>query len=95
DGGKTWTKHGPVTFEGTPKLFPAPASYGLIQPAIVKLPDRRTLRMYVRATPQIGRVCYSDSTDGGRTWTVAKALSLAHPNSGIDAVHLRDGRIVL
>jgi predicted neuraminidase len=51
--------------------------------------------MFVRATQRIGKICYSDSTDGGRTWTPARPTSLHHPNSGIDAVALRDGRILL
>lgn len=94
DGGKSWTKHGPITVEGTPAAFAGPRSYGIIQPAIVKLPNGK-LRMYVRATPQIGRICYSDSTDGGRTWSTARPTSLLNPNSGIDAVTLKDGRILL
>jgi predicted neuraminidase len=86
DHGKTWTKHGPVVFPGVNK--------GIIQPAIVPLPGGG-LRMYVRSTQAIGSVCYADSQDGGVTWTAAKRTSLPNPNSGLDAVALRDGRIVL
>ncbi len=86
DGGRTWTKHGPVVVPGQP--------HGIIQPAVVRLPGNR-LRMFVRATPRIGRICYADSADGGLTWTDAKPTSLPNPNSGIDAVTLRDGRILL
>jgi predicted neuraminidase len=43
----------------------------------------------------IGRICFSDSSDRGLTWTPALALELPNPNSGIDAVTLRDGRLVM
>lgn len=86
DNGKTWTKHGPIVFPGEPR--------GTIQPAIVSMSPGR-LRMFVRSTPRIGRICTSDSTDGGKTWTNLKPTELPNPNSGIDAVALKDGRILL
>ena len=86
DNGKTWTKHGPIVYPGEP--------WGTIQPAIVSMGSGH-LRMFVRSTPRIGRICASDSTDGGRTWTDLKPTGLPNPNSGIDAVALRDGRILL
>lgn len=86
DHGKTWTRHGPITVPGEP--------YGIIQPAIVPLAGGK-LRMFVRATQRIGRICYADSSDGGVTWSGARPTSLPNPNSGIDAVALADGRIVL
>ena len=86
DNGRTWTKHGPITVPSN--------LHGIIQPSIVPLRDGR-LRMFVRATPAIGKVCYSDSRDQGRTWTDAKPTTLPNPNSGLDAVGLRDGRVVL
>jgi predicted neuraminidase len=85
DLGNTWTKHGPVVYPDAPR--------GVIQPAIVPLPGR--LRMYLRATAAIGFIAYSDSKDGGRTWSGAKITNLPNPNSGIDAVGLKDGRVVM
>lgn len=85
DGARSWSRQGPIEVPGQP--------YGTIQPAIVPLRGR--LRMFVRATQRIGRICYADSTDGGLTWTPARPTSLPNPNSGIDAAGLRDGRIVL
>jgi predicted neuraminidase len=95
DNGRTWTRSLPITAR---PLAPFPADStrpsGTIQPAIVPLGGKR-LRMFVRATPDIGRICYADSSDNGVTWTAARPTSLPNPNSGIDAVGLRDGRIVL
>jgi predicted neuraminidase len=85
DHGKTWTKHGPIVYPDAPR--------GIIQPAIVPLPGR--LRMYLRSTQRIGFIAYADSRDGGRTWSSAKITNLPNPNSGIDAVALKDGRIAL
>jgi predicted neuraminidase len=86
DGGRTWTRHGPIVYPGE--------NYGAIQPAVVRLPDGR-LRILVRTTHKIGRICYADSADRGLTWTDLKATSLENPDSGIDAVTLADGRIAL
>ncbi len=86
NNGANWTRHGPIVAPGEP--------YGIIQPAVVPLPGG-TLRMFVRATQRIGRICYADSADGGQTWTAARTTSLPNPNSGIDATALADGRIVL
>ena len=51
--------------------------------------------MLLRSTQLIGYICESTSTDGGKTWTPAKRTSLPNPNSGIDAVRMKDGRIAL
>jgi predicted neuraminidase len=85
DAGRTWTKHGPIEYPGQP--------FGLIQPAVTRLPGG-ALRLFMRSRG-IARICYSDSNDRGLTWTPAGALQLPNPNSGIDAVTLRDGRLVL
>ena len=86
DNGQSWTRHGPLIYPGVNK--------GSIQPAVVPLGPNR-LRAFVRTTQAIGKVAYADSTDGGRTWTALKASGLPNPNSGIDAVGLKDGRIVM
>lgn len=105
DHARTWTRHGPIIAQRTARPGAAgPASvpdseqwrhtHGIIQPAIVKLGPKR-LRMFVRSTRDIGYICYADSDDGGITWTGAKPSTLPNPNSGIDAVSLKDGRIVM
>ena len=67
---------------------------GIIQPAVVPLGGRH-LRLYARSTTDIGRICVADSFDDGLTWTEARPIELPNPNSGIDAVGLSDGRVVL
>lgn len=72
-----------------PQDFP-----GVIQPAVWEYaPDR--LRMLLRSTRRVGRVCLSESLDGGETWSAARALAVPNPNSGLDAIRLADGRIAL
>ena len=109
DHGKTWTKHGPIVApQGHSERVQTPATglppvpgaamwkeiYGIIQPTIVQLADGR-LRMFTRSTQQISRICYADSKNGGVTWTDARPTVLPNPNSGVDSVHLEDGRIVI
>jgi predicted neuraminidase len=95
DGGKTWTKIGPIV---PPVEVPeSPDSQdidGIIQPSVVPL-GKKHLRLYARSTAKTARVCVADSYDDGATWTQARPLEVPNPNSGIDAVALKDGRVVL
>jgi predicted neuraminidase len=87
DGGRTWTKHGPIT-------NPEHAE-GIIQPSILRHADG-SLFMLTRSTRRIGQICRSTSHDAGLTWSAAEAIEgLPNPNSGIDAVTLADGRHAL
>lgn len=86
DGGETWHKHGPVTVPGE--------NYGVIQPTLWET-DEGNVQMLLRSTDRIGRIAESLSTDGGKTWSPARPTELPNPNSGIDAVKLTDGRVVL
>jgi predicted neuraminidase len=111
DGGKTWAKIGPIVPPadldtkglGDPNaLIPSqvPGSddwkytTGIIQPSVVSLGGKH-LRLYARSTALIARVSVADSYDNGVTWTQARPLDVPNPNSGIDAVALKDGRVVL
>lgn len=67
---------------------------GIIQPSIVSLGGRH-LRMYARSQTIASKIAVADSMDDGVTWTEARFLDLPNNNSGIDAVRLRDGRVVL
>ncbi len=86
DSGKTWNKYGPI-------VHPEEIN-GIIQPTLFMDQDDN-LRMLARSTRKIGYICSSKSTDGGKTWSTVKNTNLPHPGSGIDAVDLKDGRVVL
>lgn len=86
DRGATWSKHGPVTAPGE--------LYGVIQPTLWQSANGE-VRMFMRSTSRVGRIVASSSSDEGRTWTPARLTDLPNPNAGIDAVRLRDGRVVL
>jgi predicted neuraminidase len=77
------------------KLYrPSGTTVGIIQPAVVRLEGHHQ-RFYARSHTKSARIAEADSMDDGRTWTQARFINLPNPNSGIDAVRLKDGRIVL
>lgn len=86
DGGNTWTIHGPITYPGV--------NFGVIQPTVWESSPGH-IKMLLRSTNLIGHICESNSDDGGKTWTPARPTALLNPNSGIDAVRMRDGTIAL
>ena len=96
DNGRTFARIGPIA--AGPGLAAAAAkpgaAYGVIQPSLIDLGGKH-IRLYARSTPAIGRICQSDSYDNGLTWSPVKATPLPNPNSGIDAVRLRDGRLAM
>lgn len=105
DQGNTWTRIGPFiprheavkpagdTGVGSP-THDSHATTGIIQPSVVSLGGSH-LRFYARSTANIARIVVADSFDQGLTWTEPRPLDLPNPNSGIDAVALKDGRVVL
>jgi len=86
DRGSSWRKFGPIVVPGQ--------NDGIIQPTVWETKPGH-LKMLVRATKAIGFICESESADGGRTWSPAKPTGLPNPNSGIDAVKMKDGTIAL
>ena len=100
DNGTTWTTSGPITL---PELRAADQAVhgdqatkpiGIIQPSVISMGGNH-LRLYARSSLQIAKICIADSYDAGVTWLNARPLDLPNPNSGIDVVRLKDGRIVL
>jgi predicted neuraminidase len=83
DLGKTWRR--------TPDINDGRA-VGLIQPALLRTGTGGVIAL-MRSTA--GRVYVSESGDRGGTWSPPRPLDLPNPNSGLDAVTLKDGRCVL
>ncbi len=83
DGGQTWSKTAPLNDGKT---------IGAIQPSILFLGGNRLLA--IGRTEQ-NRIFQIASDDLGATWGEMKLTSLPNPNSGTDAVTLKDGRHLL
>ena len=83
DAGRTWERTG-VLCDG--KTVQA------IQPTILKHGDK--LQILCRAR-NAGKVLSATSEDAGKTWSPLTPIDLPNPNSGIDAVTLKDGRHLL
>ena len=96
DNGKTWAKIGPIlpAADARGKKADEGSTQGLVQPSVVRLGNGH-LRLYARSTEELARVCVADSFDDGVTWSSVHPLDVPNPNSGIDAVALHDGRVVL
>jgi predicted neuraminidase len=83
DLGKTWEIAGPIN---------QPKEMGAIQPSILFHAGNRL--QAVGRTRQ-GRIFETWSENNGKTWDKLTLTRLPNPNSGIDAVTLRDGRQLL
>ena len=83
DTGKTWEVVGPIN-DGI--------EFDAIQPSILTYSDGR-LQAICRTRQDV--LAQTWSTDQGKTWSKMKALDLPNPNSGTDAVTLKDGRQLL
>ncbi|MCA9185499.1 MAG: sialidase family protein [Pirellulaceae bacterium] len=84
DLGKNWTKIGPLNGD----------ELGAIQPTIL-LHGQNRLQMLSRDRNGQGNIWQCWSEDGGKSWGEITSLGLPNPNSGIDAVTLKDGRHLL
>ena len=83
DGGQVWTKVGPLA---------DPGKANVIQPTVLVHDDGR-LQILCRSL--VGRIQEAWSSDQGRTWSAIAPTELPNPDSGIDAVKLKDGRFLL
>ena len=80
--------------EGSGKLLLPRHFSGVIQPTLWEYAPGR-VKMLMRSTQKVGCVCASQSDDYGRTWSPTERVPIPNPNSGLDAVRLGDGRILL
>lgn len=88
-------KQGPAVDGVSTKVYrPSKTTVGIIQPSVVWMGGKH-LRFFARSRTRASRIAVADSWDDGKTWTRAHFIGLPNPNSGIDAVRLKDGRIVL
>ncbi|MFS8616788.1 MAG: sialidase family protein [Solitalea sp.] len=83
DNGDSWEVIGPLN-DGI--------AFDAIQPSILTYPDGR-LQLLCRTRQDV--IAQSWSADGGKTWSEMTATMLPNPDSGTDAVTLRDGRQLL
>lgn len=67
---------------------------GLIQPTLVPLDDDRVL-MLLRDVGEERSVHSAYSEDNGWTWSDAGPTGLPNPDAAVDALRLRDGRILI
>lgn len=65
-----------------------------IQPSVLLHPDGK-LQAIGRTGHAFKRIFETWSSDNGKTWSPLKLTALPNPNSGTDAVTLRDGRHLL
>jgi predicted neuraminidase len=83
DDGRTWTRIEPALGQG---------DINAIQPSILVHSGNR---LQALGRTRSGRLFETWSDDNGKSWSALTLLSVPNPNSGIDAVTLRDGRHVL
>ncbi|MCC6694840.1 MAG: exo-alpha-sialidase [Candidatus Hydrogenedentes bacterium] len=82
DGGQTWTFSKPV--EGA----------SLTQPTLAEFDDK-TIVAFFRNGGKERRIKRSESTDGGLTWGPVTVTDRPHPGSGIEAIVLANGHLLL
>ncbi|MFQ5973305.1 MAG: exo-alpha-sialidase [Alphaproteobacteria bacterium] len=83
DLGRTWERSGPLN-DGR--------EFAAIQPCVLTHEGER-MQILCRTRQGVIAECWSE--DGGRVWGRMRATALPNPDSGIDAVTLKDGRGLL
>ncbi len=75
------------------QVVEVPGSTGCVHMTLVPLADGRIAAFFRRR--QADYVYRSESSDGGRSWSVPEATDVPNNNSSIAAITLRDGRVAL
>jgi predicted neuraminidase len=83
DMGQTWKVVGPIN-DGI--------EFDAIQPSVLFHPNGK---LQVLCRTKQGVISQSWSNDSGKTWSHMEATTLPNPNSGTDAVTLKDGKQIL
>ena len=83
DDGKTWRRSNP---------FAVPGRFKEIQPTLFETRDGKIVAL-MRSSGR--KICRSESSDGGETFTPAVETDLPNPSAGIDVVRTRKGDIYL
>ncbi len=87
DGGKTWTRSEDIDLSD-----PVFKGKGAIQPTFW---ESEPGKVHALMRTQAGVIARADSEDYGRSWSKAYNSGLPNNNSGIDALKLEDGRVLL
>ena len=87
DGGNTWSRSENIEIDKKEI-----SGKGAIQATLWEYKPNHVRSLLRTAGGVIGR---SDSTDGGKTWSTLVSSGLPNNNSGIDALRLEDGRVLL
>lgn len=64
------------------------------QPALIALNETNAL-MLCRAAGPVKKIHATRTSDAGRTWSALNTIDLPNSNSGLDAIRLSDGRLLL
>jgi predicted neuraminidase len=64
------------------------------QPALVALAPQRAV-LLCRAAGSVPEIYITRTSDAGRHWSAPRPSGLPNPNSGLDALRLSDGRLLL
>jgi predicted neuraminidase len=102
DDGESWELSHPILTKHIPsglyehflklinRFFPI---FGNIQPTLIQK-DNNNILAFLRPH-NLKTILISESKDGGYTWSKTKETILRNPGSGIDAVKLSDGNVIL
>lgn len=88
NNGKTWELSGLIKTEKSEGR-----KIGNIQPSLIEKENGNIIALLRPRT--IRKILYSISINNGKNWTKTYATKLKNPNSGIDAVKLNNGHVVL